>query len=249
MKNLKLTIEYNGANFCGWQKQKNKRTVQGELEKAFAKLCRKKEGEICVEGSGRTDSGVHALGQVANVMIDSAIPIKKCKTVLNNLLPKDIRIRKVELAKSDFHARFSAKRKTYKYLVQLGGEISALKSGFVALYPYSDVSVETMQNVSKVLLGKHDFQSFCSADTTVTNFEREIYKIDISKSGKIVKFEITGNGFLYNMVRILVGTLLEFGRKNLSSAELEKVLNSKNRTLAGMTMPACGLYLKCVEYV
>ncbi len=247
MRNLKLTIEYNGANFSGWQKQNGKRTVQGELETAFAKLC-PNENEIVVEGSGRTDSGVHALGQVASVKIENPIPTSKCKEVLNSLLPKDIRIKKVENAKDDFHARFSAKKKTYRYLVKLGEDVSAFEGDFVAVYSYKDVDIETMKSASKVLIGKHDFQAFCSADTSVTNFEREIYDIKIEQNKKMVVFEITGNGFLYNMVRIVAGTLLDFGRKRLSANDMTKIIESKDRRLAGQTMPACGLYLKKVEY-
>lgn len=247
MKNLKLTIEYNGANFSGWQKQIGKRTIQGELETAFAKLC-PNENNIVVEGSGRTDSGVHALGQVASVKIDNPIPTNKCKSVLNSLLPKDIRIKKIENADETFHARFSAKKKTYKYIVKLGEDVSAFESEFIAIYPYKKIDMRAMKKASKVLIGKHDFHAFCSADTNVTNFEREIYDIKISRRKNMLDFEITGNGFLYNMVRIVVGTLLEFGRKRLQANEMKKIIDSKDRKLAGQTMPACGLYLKKVEY-
>ena len=197
MRNLKLTIEYNGANFSGWQKQNGKRTVQGELETAFTKLC-PNENDIVVEGSGRTDSGVHALGQVASVKIENPIPTSRCKEVLNSLLPKDIRIKKVENAKDDFHARFSAKKKTYRYLVKLGEDVSAFEGDFIAVYPYKDVDIETMKSASKVLIGKHDFQAFCSADTSVSNFEREIFDIKIEQNKKMPIF------FLPPLFRVLV---------------------------------------------
>ena len=247
MRNLKLTIEYNGANFSGWQKQNGKRTVQGELETAFAKLC-PNENDIVVEGSGRTDSGVHALGQVASVKIENPIPTSKCKEVLNSLLPKDIRIKKVENAKDDFHARFSAKRKTYRYLVKLGEDVSAFEGDFVAVYPYKDVDIETMKSASKVLIGKHDFQAFCSADTSVTNFEREIFDIKIEQNKKMVVFEITGNGFLYNMVRIITGTLVEVGMEKIKAEQIPEIMESRDRKLAGRTLPAHGLCLIKVEY-
>ncbi len=244
MRNLKLTIEYNGANFFGWQKQKNKRTVQEEIEKAFVALT----GEILnVEGSGRTDRGVHALGQVASVQTKNVMPVKNFKTALNDLLPADIFIKKVEEVDENFHARFSAKRKTYEYVVQVGGDRGAINHDLIAFYPYH-VEDEKMQQASKLLIGKHNFKGFCSADTNVTNFEREIYDLKITKKGRMYTFCVTGNGFLYNMVRIIVGTLLDVGRGHLSKEDVEKALLSGQRKYAGQTMPSCGLYLKCVEY-
>lgn len=244
MRNLKLVIEYNGCHFYGWQKQEDKRTVQGELEKALSSLLNE---TVCVEGSGRTDRGVHALGQVASCKTESTIPLKNIKGALNNLLPSDVRILKVTEENENFHARFSAKKKTYKYVVQVTGDRPALKSDFVAYYPF-DVDLEKMREASKILIGKHNFKGFCCADTTVADFEREIYDISIFKRNKIFTFYVTGNGFLYNMVRIIVGTLLDCGRGKLSFEDITLALVNGNRSLAGKTMPACGLYLKSVEY-
>lgn len=250
MRNLKITLQYDGSNFYGWQKQENKRTVQAELEKAFTILSLDGE-EVCVEGSGRTDRGVHALGQVASVKWNNPMPLSKIKNVLNKLLPQDIKIKKVEIAKPDFHARFSAKKKTYRYVVKLcnpNEKLSPFKQKYLASYPYQNVDVETMKQGSSVLVGKHNFQAFASANTTVSNFEREIYGIQISKKGSLIAFEITGNGFLYNMVRIIVGTLLQVGQGKITKEQLAEILHSQDRKNAGQTMPACGLYLKCVEY-
>ncbi len=245
MENYKITIEYNGTNFFGWQKQEGLRTVQGELERAIKTLSGQ---DVTVEGCGRTDKGVHALGQVASFEMDSKIPLKNLKTALNDLLPADIRIKKVETAAPDFHARFSAKRKTYRYVVQVGGQRSAIKYGTCAFYPYL-VNLSAMQSASKLLLGKHNFKGFCSTNTNVTNFEREIYNISISKRGSVYTFEVTGNGFLYNMIRIIVGTLLDVGRGHLPEENIAKALKSGERKYAGVTMEPNGLFLKNVQYI
>lgn len=245
MRNLKLTIEYNGAEFFGWQKQKNCRTVQEEIEKAFLTLT----GEsVSVEGSGRTDKGVHALGQVASVQTENIMPTKNFKIALNDLLPRDIFVKKVEETEKDFHARFSAKRKTYEYVVHVGGERGAINNTLVAYYPYK-VDDKKMREAAQLLIGRHNFKGFCSSDTNVTNFEREIYDLKINKKNSMYTFTVCGNGFLYNMVRIIVGTLLDVGRGHLSIDKVKNALETGNRNNSGQTMPACGLYLKNVEYV
>ncbi len=244
MRNFKITVEYNGANFYGWQKQNGKRTVQDELEKTITEVT----GEtVTVEGSGRTDRGVHALGQVVSFTLESKIPCVGLKKALNNLLPNDIFVKKVEVVDANFHARFSAKKKTYQYIVQVGGDRNAVKNATLAYYPFS-VNFEKMEEVSKLMIGKHNFKGFCSSGTNVKDFEREIYDLKIKKKGRIFTFEITGNGFLYNMVRIIVGTLLDVGRDKLTQENVEQALASGKREYAGQTMPACGLYLKRVEY-
>ena len=244
MKNFKLTIAYNGANFFGWQKQEGFRTVQGELEQAFYLLTNE---NVIVEGSGRTDKGVHALGQVASVCFEANIPLKNIKRAINNLLPQDIFVKKVEEVSMDFHARFSAKRKTYKYVVQIGGDRPTILNTLKAYYPYK-VNIKKMQEVANLLIGKHNFKGFCSSGTQVQSFEREIFDISIKNKGREFVFEVTGNGFLYNMVRIIVGTLLEAGRDKLSIEDVKKALSGE-RKHAGVVMPACGLYLKNVNYI
>lgn len=244
MRNIKLTIEYNGSKFFGWQKQNGKRTIQGELEKAFLTLTGE---EVSVEGSGRTDKGVHAIAQVASVCIQNKIPYKNLKYALNNLLPLDIRVKKVESANEDFHARFSCKQKTYQYIVKVTGDRSAIKSDLQGHYDFA-VDEKKMQECKKLLIGKHNFRGFCSANTQVVNFEREIFDFKISKQRNIFKFEVTGNGFLYNMVRILVGTVLDVGSGKLSVESVMKALETGERKYSGKTMEPNGLYLKKVDY-
>ena len=244
MRNFKLTIEYNGANFSGWQKQDGKRTVQGQIEEALKTITGE---DVTLNGSGRTDKGVHALGQVASVVLESPITVEGLKRALNNVLPDDVFVKKVEVADDNFHARFSAKRKTYQYVVQVGGDRSAVKNTTLAYFPYA-VDLKKMEDAAALLIGKHNFKGFCSSGTTVKDFEREIFALSIKKRGRIFTFEVTGNGFLYNMVRIIVGTLLDVGRGKLSLQDVKDALELGKRECAGQTMAACGLYLKKVEY-
>ncbi len=241
-RKILMIVEYNGANFYGWQKQKGKRTVQGELEEKISFLTKE---DVTVEGSGRTDKGVHALNQVATVEIENKIPLKNFKTALNKLLSNDVAVKKVSLAKLDFHPRFSAKKKTYEYRLDISKTKNAINYQLITHYPYK-INLERMKKASKLLIGKHNFKAFCSADTNVTNFEREIYDISIKKVGNILTFIVTGNGFLYNMVRIIVGTLLEIDK--VGEEKILKAFESGNRNLLGKTMPPNGLYLKKVDY-
>lgn len=241
-RKILMIVEYNGANFYGWQKQKGKRTVQGELEEKISFLTKE---DVMVEGSGRTDKGVHALNQVATVEIENKIPLKNFKTALNKLLSDDVAVKKVSLAKLDFHPRFSAKKKTYEYRLDISKTKNAINYQLITHYPYK-INLERMKKASKLLIGKHNFKAFCSADTNVTNFEREIYDISIKKVGNILTFIVTGNGFLYNMVRIIVGTLLEIDK--VGEEKILKAFESGNRNLLGKTMPPNGLYLKKVDY-
>ena len=241
MKKILMTVEYNGANFHGWQKQKNKRTVQGELEEKIKILT---GDEVKVEGSGRTDKGVHALGQVATVDIEKNIPLSNFKTALNKLLSDDVCVKSVKFASSDFHPRFNAKRKTYRYV--LSKMRSALEHDLVTYYPYK-VDVERMKKASELFLGKHNFKAFCASGATVKDFEREIYDLKITERGSKIIFETTGNGFLYNMVRIIVGTLLEI--EKIGEENILKAFKEGDRSLVGKTMAPNGLYLKKVEYI
>ena len=241
-RKILMVIEYNGAHFYGWQKQSGKRTVQGELEDKIFMLTKEK---TVVEGSGRTDKGVHALNQVATVEIENSIPLANFKIALNKLLSDDVVVKKVIVVASNFHPRFSAKRKTYEYRIDLSKTRKAINFEQVTHYPYK-INLERMKEASKLLIGKHNFKAFCSAHTNVTNFEREIYDIKIKKVGNSLTFTLTGNGFLYNMVRIIVGTLLEIDK--VGEENIVKALESGKRNLLGKTMPPNGLYLKNVEY-
>ena len=243
MRNVRLTIEYDGSKFSGWQKQSGKRTIQKELEDAFLRMLGEK---VTVEGSGRTDKGVHALAQIASVQFEKPIPIKNIKEALNDQLPEDIRIKRVQSAPENFHARFSAKKKTYRYVVVIGQK-SAIESSFVGSYPY-EVDLNLMKQATRLFVGKHNFKGFCSANAQVTNFEREVYELNVTKRGQKYIFEISGNGFLYNMVRIIVGTLLEVGSKRIAIDRVKNALKTGQRKYAGKTMEPNGLYLKKVEY-
>ncbi len=251
--NLLLTISYCGSNYSGWQVQPNKKTIEGELEGVLSKLFNER---IIIVGSGRTDAGVHALNAKANVILpkeftlknfyDEKDKFKKLITILNNFLPDDIKIKKIKKVSLLFNARKCAKRKTYVYKVKLFEKSPFEANRFYFLN--KNLNVSHMQTCANILLGEHDFSSFCASKTSVTSFIRTIYSIKIKKTKNIVSFEICGNGFLYNMVRIIVGTLIECSLKNLNENEMKKILIGKNRNLAGKTAPACGLYLKNVVY-
>ena len=244
MRRILLTIKYDGSRYYGWQKQPDKPTIQGEIEKALEIVL----GHSCeVFGSGRTDAGVHALAQTAHFDLDMAIPVSKIPQVLNNLLPQDIAITDAKEVESDFHARFSIKKKCYEYRVYTGEE----KDPFIANYSAwvkEPLDLEEMKRVADILVGKHDFEGFCSTATATKDFIREIYSINISKKKDYFIFTFEGSGFLYNMVRILTGTLVDVGRERLNITSVKKALNTGDRAFAGVTMPSNGLYLKWTKY-
>lgn len=242
-RNIMMIVEYSGTNFFGWQKQTGKRTVQGELEEKISKML---NASCKVEGCGRTDRGVHAKNYVATVVIERNIPLTNFKNALNKLLSDDVVVKKVKEVPLDFHPRFSAKRKTYEYIVDVSKTRSAINHNLVTHWT-EQVDMERMVKAGQILVGEHNFKAFCSSHTNVTDFNRTIYEINIKKVGKYIKFEITGNGFLYNMVRIIVGTLLQIDK--VKEENIVKALKSGDRSLLGKTMPPNGLYLKKVEYV
>ena len=244
MRRVLLKIEYDGREFYGWQKQEGKRTIQQEFENALFKLTGEK---VEVFASGRTDRGVHALDQAVHFDLKEYIPAKNLPVAINNLLPNDISVKKAKYVGNDFNARFDIKTKTYVYKIYNGKIKRAILADRWAFVNY-ELDQEKMVEASKILLGKHDFKGFCSSDTKVTNFEREIYDITIRKRGKFLTFEVTGNGFLYNMVRIIVGTLVDVGRGNLSISDVKSALEKGDRSLAGRTMPPEGLYLAKTNY-
>ena len=245
MKRILLTISYDGANFFGWQKQADDvRTVQGELEKAIEILA----GTHCeVYGSGRTDAGVHALAQTAHFDLPVNIPLSKLADVLYSLLPGDIAVTNVKEVDENFHARFSIKKKCYRYIVYTGKEkdpFLASRMGFVK-YPLDE---EKMLEAASLIEGKHDFQGFCSSATCTNDFVRTVYSIKIIKEDDKYYFDVEGSGFLYNMVRIIVGTLVDVGRGKLSLESVKEAIEYGDRSKAGVTMPAGGLYLKYTKY-
>ena len=246
-KNIKLVLEYDGSRYDGWQKQGNTdNTIQGKLE---AILCKWTGEEIEVHGSGRTDAGVHAKGQVANFHVDARICPKAddAKNYLNRYLPEDIRVLWAEEMPERFHSRLNATRKTYAYFVETADK----KDVFQRKYVYGlgeRLDVEAMKKAASYLLGEHDFKSFCSNKKMKKSTVRRLDAIEIKKQGSRVTFEYTGNGFLYNMVRILTGTLIEVGLGKRKPEEMKTILAAMNREAAGMTAPPEGLFLMNVEY-
>lgn len=244
MKRILLIIEYDGTNYCGWQKQPNVKTVQGEIEDAIYRAIGEK---VEIFGSGRTDAGVHGLHQTAHFDLAVPVPISKLKDIINNVLPADIVIKSAEEVDSEFHARFSIKKKCYLYKIYNGEEKMAFLANRMA-WIRKPLDVNLMKKASKLLLGEHDFQGFCSANTCTSSFVRTIYDIDITQIEDKIFVEVCGNGFLYNMVRIIVGTLVDYSLGKLSIEDIMLALNKGDRSKSGQTMPACGLYLKDTLY-
>lgn len=208
MRNIKLEIEYDGTDYSGWQTQRKCKTIQGTIEKALQKILQEK---VRLIGSGRTDAGVHAQAQIANFKTNSKIPARNIQLALNALLPEDIVILKAKDAPLDFHARYNAKCKTYRYTILNREYPSALLRNHTYLYPYK-LNLNLMRKEAESLLGKHDFRAFQTLDKKRRNPIRIIKSIKIKKKGPLIDIYITANGFLYNMVRRIVGALLEIGR-------------------------------------
>lgn len=247
MRTIKLTIEYNGKDFKGWQIQpKGSRTVQLEIETALLNLFKEK---IKITGSGRTDAGVHAQGQVAHFTSTTTLPINKLARAINAFLPKDIAILKAEDVKENFHAQYSAKLKTYQYTILNRETYSPIYQDWTLFYPLT-LDLALIKNEAKELLGKRDFKSFQSthsSNSTMTTM-RTITNIKISKKGDFITVDITADGFLYKMVRNIVGTLLEIGSGKLPKGSIKKILKAKDRKAAGTSAKAEGLCLLNVTY-
>lgn len=246
-KNIKVVLEYDGTRYDGWQKQGNTdNTIQGKIEAALSKWS---GGPVELHGSGRTDAGVHAKRQAANFHMDDKVcgcP-KEAMEYLNRYLPEDIRITEAEEVPERFHSRLSAVRKTYTYYV----ETSDKKSVFERKYVYGlgeRPDIKSMRQAAGYLIGEHDFKSFCSNKRMKKSTIRRMEQIEIEENGTKIAFTYTGNGFLYNMVRILTGTLLEVGLGKRRPEDMQKILDAKNREAAGMTVPPEGLFLMDVEY-
>ena len=248
MINIKLTIEYEGTRYYGWQKQKNLLSIQGILEEKISQITQEK---ITLNGSGRTDAGVHALGQVANFKTNSSIPWMELPLILNRMLPLDIRIKKAEMVNDNFHARYSAVSKIYHYYVLNSNLNNNYLSIFLRNYVYcvyKKINLEEMKKASKFLQGEHDFRSFACSGSRIGNWKRNIKDISIIKKGNIFCFCLEADAFLYKMVRTIVGTLLEVGKGKINYLEIKKILEAKNRKMAGKTVPAKGLFLMKVKY-
>ena len=242
---IALTISYDGTNFCGWQVQPNGRTVQDQIENAVEKVTGQR---VRVTGSGRTDAGVHAKGQVAHFTLDGcSVPPERFYLALNVHLPEDVRVLDSKAVADDFDACRTAKKKTYKYSLYQSNTELPLKERY-AVKLDTAVDVEKMRSASKLFIGEHDFKSFCASGSSVKTTVRTIYQLDIDNVDKDLTFTITGNGFLYNMVRIIVGTLIKVGEGKATLSDVEKMLCDGQRTLGGKTLPAKGLCLEQVEY-
>lgn len=244
-KNVKLTIEYDGTNYSGWQRQKHSITVQQKLEEAISSIT----GECCeVIGSSRTDAGVHAQGFVGNFITESNVPPAKFKYAINSKLPKDIVVRNSEEVPLEFHSRFDSKGKKYIYTVLNREEPPTIQRDYV--YHFSKrLDVNLMRQGSKFFIGTHEFDSFYKkSGSTVKSTLRTIYYCDVEAKGDLIEFTIIGSGFLYNMVRIMVGTLIEVGIGRIGPKDIESILLAKNRERAGKSLPPQGLCLHEVLY-
>ncbi|AUN23425.1 tRNA pseudouridine(38-40) synthase TruA [Clostridium botulinum] len=246
MKNIKLKLEYDGANYCGWQKQKNEKfiTLQGTLEKAISNITKEK---IEVIGASRTDSGVHAKGYICNFFTNTKIPPENLQKVINNNLPPDIVVLSSEEASNEFHSRFCSKGKTYEYTVLNSSLPIAIGRNYI--FQFKDkLNIDNMKTASRYFIGTHDFSAFKTKGSSIKTSVRTISKFEINKKGDFIKFIITGDGFLYNMVRIIVGTLIEIGLNKREPEYIKYVIKSKDRTKAGKCVPSSGLCLKEVFY-
>ena len=241
---IRLDIEYDGTNYCGWQRQDEELSIQQEIEEAIERT----QGKFAVvEGSGRTDAGVHALNQVAHFDTASTIPPEKWRFVLNDVLPPDIRILKSSLANKDWHARFLVKEKTYKYVFYNSRVNTAIKRNYSFFVPYL-LDDDKMITALKDLIGKHDFKAFMSAKSQKENTVRVIYKTELKRNGDELHLFVTGSGFLHNMVRTIAGTLIDIGRGQLPVNAYKTAIETKDRNALGITADAGGLFLYGVTY-
>ncbi|MBA4700703.1 MAG: tRNA pseudouridine(38-40) synthase TruA [Ruminococcus sp.] len=244
MKRFKLTVAYDGTNYCGWQIQPNGITIEEVLNKKLSKLT---GSDIRVIGASRTDSGVHALGNVAVFDSDTTIPPERLSHALNQRLPEDIVVVKSEEVPLNWHPRYCNSVKTYEYHI-LNAEIPDPTRRLTRYFVSYNLDLEKMKEAAGYLAGEHDFASFCNVRTNVEDTVRIVYSVDIDKRGDEITIRITGNGFLYNMVRIIVGTLLRAGRGFYTPGQVKDILEARDRQAAGVTAPPHGLMLVGIEY-
>lgn len=244
MTTIKMIIEYDGTRFFGWQRQSKKRSVQGDIERVLSKIYK---CDITIDGAGRTDAGVHALGQVATFHATEAIPLNNLKRAMNNFLSSDIRILSLDAVDDDFHARYSAVGKRYVYKVLNRKDRHVFQANYAYHYPYV-LDDEKIKRCIPYLVGEHNFKSFMATGSSAQNPVREIYAIDLSRQGDELEFVFYGNGFLYKMVRILTAFLLEVGQGHIEPEMAGKILENPSRQYTSKIAPAMGLYLKEVYY-
>ena len=244
MRNIKIVIEYHGRGFNGWQKQPDKLNIQGEIERAIEEITGEKVDLIA---SGRTDAGVHSLGQTANFKIEGNFPIEKIPIALNSKLKNSIRIKSAEEVEERFHSRYSVQSKRYRYIINNSQYGTAIYRELEFHIPQK-LDIEKMKEAAKYFEGEHDFKAFKASGTSSKSSVRAIYRADVAEGEGKIKIELTGNGFLYNMVRIISGTLVDVGLGKIKAEDIPNIIESKDRTKAGKTLPAHGLYLVEVKY-
>lgn len=244
-KRIKLTVSYDGTAYCGFQVQPNVPTIEGELNKHLSRLFGE---DIRVIGASRTDAGVHALCNVAVFDTKSRIPAEKVSYALNQRLPEDIRIQKSEEVAADFHPRHCDSKKTYEYRITRG-EFPIPTKRLYSYFTYHNPDVDLMRKAAAYLVGEHDFKSFCSVKTVAESTIRTIYRVEVEEQGTDIVIRVCGNGFLYNMVRIIAGTLLEVGKGKIPPDKMPEILSALDREVAGPTAPAQGLMLVKYENV
>ena len=239
-----MIIEYDGRRFYGWQRQSKSRSVQGTIERVLSKILKI---DIEIDGAGRTDAGVHAYGQVATFACDLPMPLTSLKRAVNNFLPSDVRIVDLDFVDASFHARYSAIGKTYVYKVKNSKERDVFLANYAYHYPY-DLNDDLIKGAMNKLIGKHDFSSFMASGSSAQNPVRTIHSIDLKRSGNMLEFTFTGDGFLYKMVRLLTAYLLEVGQSRMPLEVTDQLLKNPSRTYTSKVAPAAGLYLKEVYY-
>lgn len=251
MKRIRLVVAYDGTNYCGWQRQKNGVTVEGELSRALRQLLGE---EVEVIGASRTDSGVHAMGNIAVFDTGKEMPADKFAIALNHYLPDDIRIQCSDEVQPDYHPRYQNTEKIYEYTV-LNTKIALPMWQHYSYHVYQELDIEAIKEAAKLLEGEHDFSAFCSAGSQVKSKVRTIYEISLRQEelavvngGRLLCFRVRGNGFLYNMVRILVGTLLEVGMGRRTVESVREALVTGERQKAGPTAPPQGLMLAEIRH-
>lgn len=244
MPRFKLILAYDGTNYHGFQKQHNGLTIQEVLEKAIQSIVQQ---PVEVIGAGRTDTGVHARGQCCVFDAETSIPVYNLIKAINSKLPQDIVLRDLETVSEDFHPRYRAKHKTYRYQILNSKVRDPFNYKYTYFYPYA-LDVALMQEGANHIIGEHDFKCFCSAGSSVYSTVRTVYELKISKEDELITMDICGNGFLYNMVRIIAGTLIQVGSNKLPADKIKTIIVSKNRGLAGPTAPPEGLMMLQIEY-
>lgn len=245
MKRIKLIVAYDGTNYCGWQVQPNAVTIEGVLNQALSELLRE---EIKVTGASRTDSGVHSLGNVAVFDTETRIPPEKIAVALNQRLPDDIVVQDSCQVADDFHPRHCNSKKTYEYRI-LNRKFPMPTRRLDTYFFYRPLDLKRMQQAAAFLKGTHDFKSFCSANSLVEDTVRTVYALDVYREADVITIRVQGSGFLYNMVRIIAGTLIQVGLGVIQPEELPAMIEARDRGAAGPTAPACGLTMIGIEYL